>query len=57
MALTEDWNGSPAPRASEMPMGLGCGYDCGLGFVLLSLCAEPPRIPVPWVITIDVCWL
>lgn len=57
MALTESWNGSLAPQALEKPVGLSCEYACHLGFVLLSLWAEPPIIPVPWVVAIDLCWL
>lgn len=57
MALTEGWNGSSAHQASEVPVGLDYGLACGLGFVLLSLWAELPTIPVPRVVTIDLCWL
>lgn len=57
MALTEGWNGSPAPQAPKTPVDLGCGYACGLGLVLLSLRAQSPTIPVAWVVIMDLCWL
>lgn len=56
MALTEGWSGFSAHQASEVPVGLDYGQACGLGFVLLSLWAELPTIPVPRVVTIDLCW-
>lgn len=57
MALAKGWTSSLSPRASETPMGLSCGYACGMRFVLLSLYAESPTTPVPWVITIHLFWL